>query len=163
MRYIMKEKLLSWGDDFRIRDESGRDVFYVDGKVLSFGDKLSFKDMAGNELALIDQKLLALGPTYEIYRSGHKVAVVKKKLFTMMRARFTVDVPGPNDLEAVGDFIGHDYTFTRSGREAARVSKKWFRMSDTYGVEVAPGEDDVLILASTVVIDLCMHGDDKDD
>ena len=162
MRYLMKEKILSWGDDFRIRDDAGRDVFYVDGKVFSFGDKLAFKDMKGNELALIDQKLLALGPTYEIYRSGHKVAVVKKKLFTLMRARFTVDVPGPDDLEAVGDFIGHDYTFERRGREVARVSKKWFRMSDTYGVEVRPGEDDVLILASAVVIDLCSHEDKKD-
>src|SRR5688572_20661875 len=159
MRYVMKERILSWGDDFKIRDESGRDVFYVDGKVLSFGDKLAFKDMAGNELALIDQKLLSIGPTYEIYRGGQLAAVVKKKLFTLLRAKFTVDVPGPDDLEAKGDFIDHDYTFTRSGREAARVSKKWFRMSDTYGVEVAPGEDDVLILASAVVIDLCAHPD----
>jgi len=162
MRYVMKEKILSWGDDFRIRDESGRDVFYVDGKVLSFGDKLSFQDMAGNELALIDQKLLSIGPTYEIYRGGAKVAVVKKKLFTLLRNRFTIDVPGPNDLEAKGDFINKDYTFERNGREVARVSKKWFRMTDTYGVDVAPGEDDVLILASAVVIDLCVHPD-KDD
>ena len=27
MRYVLKEKIWSWGDDFRIRDESGRDVF----------------------------------------------------------------------------------------------------------------------------------------
>ena len=163
MRYVMKERIVAWGDDFKIRDESGREVFYVDGKVLSFGDKLSFNDAAGNQLALIDQKLLAIGPTYEIFRGGKQVAVVKKKLFTLVRARFTIDVPGPDDLEAVGDFIGKDYTFNRGRREVARVSKKWFRMSDTYGVEVAPGEDDVLILAAAVVIDLCMHDDDTDD
>jgi len=162
MRYVLKEKILSWGDDFTIRDERGRDVFYVDGRVFSVGNKLSFKDMAGNELAFIDQKLLSIGPAYEIFRGGRQVAVVKKKLFTLLRSRFTVDVPGPDDLEAVGDFIGHDYTFERRGREVARVSKKWFRMSDTYGVEVQPGEDDVLILASAVVIDLCVHPD-KDD
>ena len=161
MRYLMKEKILSWGDDYRIKDESGRDVFYVDGKALSFGDKLTFQDMAGNELALIDQKLLSVGPTYEIYRGGERVAVVKKKLFTLLRTRFTVDVPGPDDLEAVGDFIGKDYTFHRAGREVARASRKWFRMADTYGVEVAPGEDDVLILASAVVIDLCVSPDHK--
>ena len=162
MRYVLKEKILSWGDDFTIRDERGRDVFYVDGRAFSVGNKLSFKDMAGNELAFIDQKLLSIGPAYEIFRGGRQVAVVKKKLFTLLRSRFTVDVPGPDDLEAVGDFIGHDYTFERRGREVARVSKKWFRMSDTYGVEVQPGEDDVLILASAVVIDLCVHPD-KDD
>ena len=160
MRYVMKEKILAWGDDFVIRDESGNDVFYVDGKIFSFGDKLSFRDVRSKqELAVIDQKLLAIGPTYEIYRDGRRAAVVKKKLFTLFRNRFTVDVPGPDDLEAQGDFINKDYTFSRGGREVAQVSKKWFRMTDTYGIDVADGEDDVLVLASAVVIDLVCHAD----
>ena len=33
------------------------------------------------------------------------------------------------------------------------MSKRWFRVRDTYGVEVAPGENTVLILAVTAVID----------
>jgi uncharacterized protein YxjI len=37
------------------------------------------------------------------------------------------------------------------------VSKRWFRARDTYGVEVAPGQDDVLILAITAVIDTMAH------
>lgn len=163
MRYVMKEKILSWGDDFKIRDESGRDAFFVDGQVFSFGNKLSFQDMNGNELAFIDQKLLSWGPTYEIFRGGRQIAVVKKKLFTLMRARFTVDVPGPDDLEAQGSFLEHEYTFTRHGREVAAVSKRWFSWSDTYGIDIAPGEDDVLILATAVVIDLVMHDDSKRD
>jgi uncharacterized protein YxjI len=163
MRYMMRERILSWGDDFKIKDADGRDVFYVDGKVFSFGDKLSFRDMRGNELALIDQKLLSIGPQYEIIRGGKTVAVVKKHLFTLFRAKFTVDVPGPDDLEAKGDFIDHDYTFYRRGREVARVSKKWFRLSDTYGIDIDAGEDDVLILASAVVIDLVSHPDEKKD
>ena len=47
MRYIMRERILSWGDDFAIKDADGRDAFYVDGRALSFGDKLSFQDMQG--------------------------------------------------------------------------------------------------------------------
>jgi len=58
----MKQKLWSWGDDFTIKDESGLDRFFVDGRAFSLGDKLSFQDMAGNELAFIRQKLLAWGP-----------------------------------------------------------------------------------------------------
>lgn len=161
MRYVMKEKIISWGDDFKIRDESGRDIFYVDGKALSFGDKLSFQDMQGNELAFIDQKLLSWGPTYEIFRGRHLAAVVKKKLFTFFHERFTVDVPGPDDIEAKGDFWEHEYAFTRHGREVAQVSKKWFSWTHTYGIDVNPGEDDVLILATAVVIDLCLHDEEK--
>src|SRR5438876_1807764 len=82
MRYVMKQKLFAWGDDFVIRDEHERDAFFVDGKAFSFGDQLSFQDMAGHELAYIKQKLLSWGPTYEIYRDGELAAVVKKELFT---------------------------------------------------------------------------------
>ena len=161
MRYIMRERILSWGDDFTIRTGDGENAYYVDGKVFSFGNKLAFKDMNGRELVRIDQKLLSLGPQYEIVRDGATVAVVKKHLFTLFRARFTVDVPGPDDLEASGNFLDHEYTFERSGRQVARVSKRWFSFSDTYGIDIDDGEDDVLILAAAVVIDLVSHPDQE--
>ena len=161
MRYVMKQKLFSWGDDFRIRNEAGQDVFFVDGRAFSLGDKLSFQDMTGSELAFIRQKLLAWGPTYEISRRGEVAAVVKKQLFTFLRCRFTVDVPGPDDLEAQGEFLDMEYAFSRRGQTVAEVPKRWFTWADTYGVDISEGEDDVLILASTVVIDMVCHGDQK--
>lgn len=161
MRYIMKQKLFCWGDDFAIKNEAGQDAFFVDGKALSFGNKLSFQDMQRNELAFIQQKVLSWGPTYEIYRSGGLFAVVKKELFSFFKCRFTIDIPGPNDYEAQGDFMDMEYTFSRQGQTVTQVSKRWFAWSDTYGVDVAAGQDDVLILASTVVIDMVCHADNK--
>jgi uncharacterized protein YxjI len=163
MRYILRERILSWGNDFTIKDAEGRDAYYVDGKVFSFGDKLSFKDMAGTELVRIEQKLLRIGPQYAIVRGGAPVAVVKKHLFTLFRTRFSVDVPGPDDLEATGNFLDHDYAFERAGREVARASKKWVSLSDTYSIDIDEGEDAVLILAAAVVIDLVSHPDEKND
>jgi uncharacterized protein YxjI len=160
MRYVMRQKLLSFGDDFTIKDAEGRDVFYVDGKMFSLGDKLIFKDGQGNEVARIEQKLLSIGPTWEIYRDGKPYAKVKKSLFSFLHATFSVDVPGPDDLEARGNLLDHEYTFTRSGGVAAEVSKKWFSLTDSYGVDVAEGEDDVLILACAVVIDMACHKDE---
>ena len=37
------------------------------------------------------------------------------------------------------------------------MSKQWFAVRDTYGVAVAPGEDDALLLAITVCIDSMAH------
>ena len=161
MRYVMKQKLFCWGDDFTIKTQDGQDVFFVDGKAFSIGDKLSFQDMQGKELAFIRQKLLSWGPTYEVYRDAELCAVVKKHLFTLFRCRFTVDVPGPEDLEAEGSFLDMEYTFTRCTQPVATVSKRWVALADTYGVDIAAGEDDVLILASTVVIDMICHGDKR--
>ena len=85
------------------------------------------------------------------------MAVIKKKLFTLFRYKFTVDetdTPQPVDLEVQGDFFDHEYTFTRNDRPVATVSKRWFGFRDTYGVDIADGENDVLILACSVAIDL---------
>jgi uncharacterized protein YxjI len=161
MLYQMKQKLLCFGDDYVIRDAEGNEVYYVDGRAFSIGDKLSFQDMQGNELAFIRQRIFTLGKTYEILKDG-EVTRVHKHLFTLLRCKFDVDLPGPDDLEAVGGLMDMEYEFvTSGGGVAATVSKRWFSFRDTYGVEVSEGWDPVLILASAVVIDLCCHGDRK--
>lgn len=165
MRYVMKQKLWAFGDDFTIKDEAGNDRYYVDGKAISLRQTLAFQDMDGRELAVIRKRLLSWGPTYDIEAGGRTVAVIKQKMFTFFKYRFTVDetaTPQPVDLEVEGDFFDHEYRFTRDGRRVAEVSKRWFGLRDTYGVDVADGEDDVLVLACTVVIDLATERKEPD-
>jgi uncharacterized protein YxjI len=157
----MKQKLFAMGDDFIIRDAAGNDAFFVDGKVFTLGHQLSFQDMQRRELVYIKQKLLALGPTYELYRAGELVAIIKKEIFTFFHCTFSVDVPGPDDFVAEGDFSDHEYVISRGRRPVATVSKQWFTLTDTYGVDVVDGEDAVLLLASTVVVDMACHPDGR--
>ena len=164
MRYVMKQKIWSWADSFAIQSDEGggrlADRFTVKGQVLSLGDKLSFCDMAGNELVFIRQKLLSWGPSYELQRAEGSSAAMWKA-WTFFKDRFTVDVTAdgdsPDDLDVQGDFWDHEYAFVRGGSTIADVSKQWFSWSDTYGVDIANGEDDVLILACTVIVDLCIE------
>jgi uncharacterized protein YxjI len=156
---MMKQRLFSWGDDFYIQDETGQNRFYVDGKVLSLGHQFSFQDLAGQEICFIKQVILSWGQSYEIYKADQLWATVKKELFTFFNCRFEVDGGGQNHVEASGNFLNHQYTFTRGDQTIAQVSKQWFTLADTYGVDVAQDEDDILILASTVVIDMACHKD----
>lgn len=162
MRYMIKEKFWSLGNDFTITDENGTPVYRIDGKAFSWGDDLSFQDMAGNELARIKQKLLSLKPKYEIHRGGQLFAEVVKE-FTWFGKEFSLDVPGPNDYSIKGQFWRHEYTFRRSGEVVAVVSKAIWSWADTYGVEISDGEDDVSILCAAVVIDQVLHDGDDDD
>ncbi len=157
MRFVFKQKFWCLGDDFIIRDDADRDCYLVDGRAFSLGDKLSFQDMHGNELAFIRQRLLSWGPTYDIERPGHPVTRIKKELFTFFRCKFNVDGPGDQDYEASGDFLDHEYEVQGPNGTAATISKRWFSWTDTYGVEIADGEDPVLLLATAVVIDLVCH------
>jgi uncharacterized protein YxjI len=157
MRYVMKQKVFSLADRFAIRNEAGEEVYFVNGEVFSIGKKLSFEDAQGNELLFIRQKLLSFGLTYEIFRGDEHVATVRKEPFTLFHCTFDIHLDGHGDLEATGNLSDHEYTVTRAGAPVAQISKQWFAWSDTYGVDVTDAEDQALILATTVVIDMCCH------
>ena len=53
-----------------------------------------------------------------------------------------------------GDLFDHEFTIRRGGQTVATVSKRWFSMRDIYAVDVAPGQDDLLLLASVLALDL---------
>jgi uncharacterized protein YxjI len=74
-------------------------------------------------------------------------------MITPLRDRFSISVDDGEDMEAKGNVVNHEYKIERGGDKVAEVSKRWFRIRDTYGIEIAPGEDDALILAVTVCID----------
>jgi uncharacterized protein YxjI len=156
-RYRMQEKLFAIGDDFWIENEGGERAFKVNGKVLRIRDTLALESPNGQELYSIQQKMLHVRHTMEIERGGRKVATVKKALVTPLRDRFSIDVEDGEDMEAKGNIVDHEYKIERDGNEIAEVSRRWFRVRDTYGVEITPGQDDALILATVVCIDQMTH------
>ena len=154
MRYVIRERFFRLGEDSDITDESGQPVLHVDGKVLTLRDRLVLRDPSGREVAEVQRKLIALRPKYEISVGGQEVAEVRKHFFTPFRDSFTIDIPGPEDLEMTGNLLDHEFTIRRGDQTVATVSKRWFTLRDTYGVEVAEGEDNLLILASVLALDL---------
>jgi uncharacterized protein YxjI len=90
---------------------------------------------------------------------GQRLALVQKAMIAPLRERWTVKVDDGPDLRVQGNIVDHEYTIERDGQRVAEVSKRWFRARDTYGVETAQGENEVLILATTAVIDTMAHPD----
>ena len=86
-------------------------------------------------------------------RDGRTVAAVKKALVSPLRDRWTVEVADGPDLDVKGNLVDHEYTIEDGRSTVAEVSRKWFRVADTYGVEVAPGQNPALMLAVTAVLD----------
>ncbi len=153
-RYRMVEKLASFGDDFYIQNDDGQRVFKVDGKMLRMRDTLVFRDMQGNEVCKIQERIARIRDSMVIEGpDGRRLAMVKRAMITPLRDRFTVKVGDGADLQVQGNIVAHEY---RIG-DVATVSKRWFRVRDSYGIEVAPGQNDILILAATVCIDQLAH------
>ncbi len=156
-RYRMQEKLIAIGDDFWIENEAGQRAFKVDGKAIRVRDTLVLETPNGEELFSIQAKMLHVRDTMNIERGGRKVASVKKALVTPLRDRFSIDVEDGDDLEAKGNIVDHEYKIERKGDQVAEISRRWFRVRDSYGIEIAPGQDDALLLAITVCIDQMTH------
>jgi uncharacterized protein YxjI len=150
-RFQMRKRLLSIGDDFWIEDESGRRAFKVDGKAVRVRDTFVLRDASGQEVAKIQERKLRVRDSMEIERAGGNATV--HKALVGLRDRFKIDVAGGPDLSAHGNLVDHEYEVERDGDTIATVSKKWFRIRDTYGVEIMPGQDEVMILAIVVCID----------
>jgi uncharacterized protein YxjI len=160
-RYKMRQKLISLGEDFTIEDESGNPAFDVDGKVMTLRETFELKDRQGNVVATIRGKLMSIRTKMDIIRDDDVVATVTKAMFAPLRDKFKVDIPGGKDLTINGAILDHEYTLRRGDEVVGQVSKRWFTFTDTYGIEVAPGEDDALVLAIAVALDEMVH--DKDE
>jgi uncharacterized protein YxjI len=89
--------------------------------------------------------------------AGENLATVKKAIITPIRDRWTVKIKGAPDLEVQGNILDHEYRIGEGRQKVGEVSKKWFRLRDTYGVEIAEGQDDIVILAVTVALDQMAH------
>ncbi|MGH7602431.1 MAG: LURP-one-related/scramblase family protein [Gemmatimonadaceae bacterium] len=154
MRYVLKQKLVSLGSNFTIKDSAGRDAFRITGELLTLGEKLSFQDLAGKELIRIEQRVVNRANSYQIRREGKYLADVRRDVSSFFRHRFTIEVRESADLEAVGDFLDRKYVLKRAEQEIGTMSKRWFRPSETYTIEINDSENDrVLILAIAVVIE----------
>src|SRR5215831_18075624 len=158
MRYQMRQRMISIGDDYVIENDRGERVFKLDGKALRVRKTIVFEDMGGRELCKIQERMLRVKDSTEIEDpGGHRMALVQKAMITPLREQWAVKVEGGPDLRVQGNIMDHEYTIERDGQRVAEVSKRWFRIRDTYGVEIAPGENDILILATAAVIDTMAH------
>lgn len=155
MRYQIRQKIFSFGDNFIIKGANDEPRFMVKGRVFSFGDKLTLTDLNGNELFYIEQKLFKFLPEYYIYQHGEQVARVKKE-FSFFKPKFLIESKfGHFDIS--GNILGYNFEITKNGSTVAFVNKKWFSFADTYGVDIVEGENQAFLLALVIVIDQVIH------
>ena len=155
-KFMMREKLLAIGDDFWIEDDDGNKVYKVNGKAVRARETFILEDPSGTEVSKIQEKKLSVRDKMTIERGSTKATVHKRIIG--IRDHFVIEVDGADDFKAHGNIVDHEYEIERDGHTVATVSKKWFRARDTYGVQLAEGQDVPLILAITVCVDAMARG-----
>jgi uncharacterized protein YxjI len=155
--YQMHQQMFAIGDDFWIENGAGQRAFKVDGKALRIRKTLELQGADGCVLYTIREKLVTVRDVMEVEGPAGRVATVKKALISPLRERYDIELAGGASWKAQGNIVDHQYEIEGPAGKIAEVSKRWFRVRDTYGIQVAPGQDDALVLAIAIVVDQMAH------
>jgi len=162
MRYLVRERLFDIKEDFWITDHHGHRVFYVNGKLISLHHTLVLEDASGLKLASVKHRLLTVTDAMTIEHDGQKVATVHLAIISPLHHRAHIDLHYDGGrLEAVGNIVDKDFEIRDGHRVLARISRKWFRVRDTYGVDIARGQNDAFILAIAICLDRIHHDEQR--
>ncbi|WP_027108777.1 LURP-one-related/scramblase family protein [Lacticigenium naphthae] len=151
-KLYIKQKVFSWKDEFRVKDEQERDIYKVEGKLFSWAKKLSLCDMNGKELIYIEQKLMNWLPTYNVYQEGKEIATVRKEL-SFIKPKYRIE---QLDWYVEGSFTAHDYEIVSGSQAVATIRKEWFSFSDYYELAVMDEKNELPALAIMIIIDCVM-------
>ena len=136
----MREKLLAIGDDFWIENDQGERAYKVNGKALRVRQTFVLEDASGTRWS---RSRSASSASATRSRSSAAATRLRRstRRWSVSGDRFAIDVEDGADMKAKGNVVDHEYEIERDGDTVATISKKWFRVRDTYGVDVAAGED----------------------
>ena len=152
-RYKLQKELFSLDEDFWIENEKGDQLYKADSQATTLRETFVLANKDGEELLTIEAKLLAARPTMQIKRQGKIFATVSKKLMTLLHQHYTIQVEGGATFETEGKITKHEYEVRSKDAPVAQISKEWFALHDSYGVAVAPGQDDLLMIAAAIAIE----------
>lgn len=152
MKLYIKQKVFSWADKFTVMDEYGNDKYYVEGEMFSWGKKLHVYDMNGNEVAFIQQKVWSFMPRYNVFVNNNHVAEIVQK-FTFLFQKFSIEGLG---WDINGSFAAHDYEITKGGYPIVIIHKEWMTWGDSYELDIANPDDEIMALAVVLTIDCVM-------
>lgn len=153
MKLYIKEKVFSWGDKFTVKDEFGNDKYFVQGEVFSWGKKLHVYDSVDREVAFIKQEIWSLLPRFYVFCGDEQIAEIKKE-FTFLFPKYSIQGLG---WEIEGKLMAHDYEIIKNGKSIVTISKEWMTWGDSYELNIANPEDEIVALAVVLTIDCVME------
>ena len=115
----------------------------------SLGHQLHVSDAGGNEIGVIRQRLFSFLPAFDIEIGGVVRGSIQKQ-FALFRPKYEVDCMG---WRVEGDFLGWDYDVYSGCSPVIHISKKLFQWGDTYVIDIANPEDELMGMLLVIAID----------
>ena len=149
MQLLIKQRVFSWTDSYDIYDEEGNIKYFVKAEFLSIGHRLHVYDAWNNEVGMVRERLLSFLPAFEIEVGGELKGCIQKR-FSFIHPKYDVDFCG---WHVEGDFLEWEYDVYEACSSVIHISKQWLQWGDTYVLDFARTEDELMGLLLVIAID----------
>lgn len=150
----MRETHLPIGDDYVIELDPGGRAFVVDGKLFLVRESLTIKNVDGEEVLHVQGTVLDAKNVLSVSRRGVKIATVRKQTPEPDHVEYVVELPEAESVEVLGDPAKRKYKLSYRGAVVATITRTRLPFSTGFRVQIAPGQDDEVVLAVTVCLDV---------
>jgi uncharacterized protein YxjI len=152
--YLVREARLPIGDDYVVERDPEGQVFVVDGRLLRIRESLTIKDTTGAEVFHVQGTLLGAKNVLTLSRAGAVAATVRRQTPDSGPEQYVVELPRSERVEVVGSPEDRAYSLSYRGCVVATISHAWMPLSSGYRVQIAPEQDDGVVLAVTICLDV---------
>lgn len=156
-QYVMKQNLFSLNGNYTVTDIANRPMFRVVPDSSRSEKSFILMNLDDHPVATI----AAAHGVFNIYRAGSLVACIRSVNAPTNRLAFTIDIPGADDLIAIGDLKAYEFEIHKGKERVAKISKNLSglanRLRDCYVITVTKQADHILVICSCIVVDLLYH------
>ena len=150
MRLLIKQRVFSWTDTYDVYDENGTPKYFVKGEFLSIGHKIHiYRHDTGEEVGMVREKLMTVMPRFELIVEGRTLGSIQKR-FSLFKPKYEIDY---NDWRVEGDFLEWDYDVRQECCPIMHIRKEPFHWGDTYVIDYACRDDELIGLLTVIAID----------
>ena len=157
MRYVIQNKIISFGGSSTVRDEFENDLYQVKGRFLSFTRHKTICTMDGEALYKVRNKFISffLPKVYVMDADGNRLLTIKKKSLFSFRQDFEI-VPEPGvdlNLEIQGDTLAWDFDIYDNGQRVAYIRRNFSLLRDSFSLEVDDDSKAPFYIALVIALD----------
>jgi uncharacterized protein YxjI len=157
-RYRAPQNVAALQGRILVRNDRGRAAFAIDCGLQLLADVVRVRTLAGDAACLIQGGALLSGESVAIVDADQKmVAAIERVELSPVRDCFAVHRGADTSWRVNGRVADYEYRLWEHDLEIAEISRRWFRARDSFGVQVAAGQPDLLVVTVAVCLDLMLH------
>ena len=157
-RYIFKEKFFKITDKYWIKDEEGKDSFYLDQDFTFMGYRAAVYGPDRQRLFRIEKKILSLLPKFFVdFEDGSEMVVNQR--FTLLRKSIDVETDF-GTIKLKGSIWDYNFVITLDGKKIGEVNRRFISLTDHYVLTVYD-EDYTLAMIALVICLNKIHDDEE--